>query len=273
MILFPNCKINLGLHVIRKRTDGFHDIKTIFYPVALYDALELVPNGVPTAGPLFTSSGLELDVAMENNICNKACQLLKKDYPQVSSDIHLHLHKAIPTGAGLGGGSADGAFTLLLLNKRYGLNLTEDQLIGYALQLGSDCPFFIKNKPCFASGRGERLEEVELDLSTYRILLVNPGIHVNTGQAFSGIRPWAGRPSLKEQIRKPVSEWKANLTNDFEDTVFRQHPAIAEIRDALYGAGAVYAAMSGTGSTVFGLFERTLQPELSFPSHYFIRFL
>ncbi|MGN6402335.1 MAG: 4-(cytidine 5'-diphospho)-2-C-methyl-D-erythritol kinase, partial [Flavisolibacter sp.] len=207
MISFPNCKINLGLHILQKRADGFHDLETVFYPVPLRDGLEIIQNASSQDEIIFTNSGLTIDVQPEDNICVKAYLLLKKDFPQLPAVI-MHLHKTIPSGAGLGGGSADGAFTLLLLNKKFNLGLHENQLIEYALQLGSDCPFFIINKPSYATGRGENLQETELDLSPYQIVLVNPEIHINTGWAFSQIVPNNERKPLKEVIALPVSEWR-----------------------------------------------------------------
>jgi 4-diphosphocytidyl-2-C-methyl-D-erythritol kinase len=270
MIVFPNCKINLGLHILRKRADGFHDLETIFYPVNLQDALEVVQNTSPTSDIQFNTSGLAIDSLTEENICFKAYRLLKKDFPELPS-IKMHLHKVIPSGAGLGGGSSDGAFTLTLLNKKFNLDLTEDQLINYALQLGSDCPFFIKNKPCLATGRGEKLEEVDWNLSNYKIVLINPGIHVHTGKAFSKITSSDKRTSIKEVIRKPVEEWRGVLKNDFEEIVFAEHPEVKEIKERLYRQGAVYASMSGSGSSVYGLFEKNVELQFDFPAHYFVK--
>jgi 4-diphosphocytidyl-2-C-methyl-D-erythritol kinase len=181
----------------------------------------------------------------------------------------MHLHKAIPSGAGLGGGSSDGAFTLILLNRKFRLGLSENQLINYALQLGSDCPFFIKNKPCYATGRGENLQEIELDLSNYKMVIVNPEIHVDTKHAFSKIQPFDQRTSIQESIQKPVAQWKDVLKNDFEKTVFVEYPEIKLIKEKLYDQGAVYASMSGSGSTVYGLFEKNADIRFNFPSYYF----
>jgi 4-diphosphocytidyl-2-C-methyl-D-erythritol kinase len=270
MIVFPNCKINLGLHILQKRADGFHDLETIFYPVALQDALEIVQN--PSASPTiqFNTSGLRIDSLPSENICFKAYQLLKEGFPELAA-VQMHLHKVIPTGAGLGGGSSDGAFTLLLLNKKFNLGLSEDQLIDYALKLGSDCPFFIKNKPCYATGRGERLEEVELNLSPYKIVLVNPQIHIDTGKAFSKIGPSNQRTSIKEVIQEPIEKWKELLKNDFEEVIFAEHQEVKSIKETLYSQGAVYASMTGSGSSVYGLFNKNAQPQFSFPEYYFFR--
>ncbi|MFZ1454383.1 MAG: 4-(cytidine 5'-diphospho)-2-C-methyl-D-erythritol kinase, partial [Ferruginibacter sp.] len=204
MVSFPNCKINLGLHILGKREDGFHNLETLFYPVPFKEALELIPS--LNSAIEFTATGLAVDGNTSDNLCVKAYHLLKKDYPEIPA-VKIHLHKAIPLGAGLGGGSADAAFMLKLLNEKFKLQLSTDQLINYALQLGSDCPFFIINKPCYATGRGEVLEETTLDLSAYKIVLINPGIHINTGWAFSNITPALPVKSIKEIIQQPINSW------------------------------------------------------------------
>jgi len=271
LVSFPNAKINLGLHIIGRRADGFHDLETVFCPVPLHDALEIVQLTKPGENPQFSSTGIEITGADSDNLCVRAYLLLKKNFPGLPS-VQMHLHKTIPLGAGLGGGSADAAFTLLLLNRKFNLDLQQQQLRDYALQLGSDCPFFIVNKPCFASGRGELLQEIELELSGYKIVLINPSIHINTGWAFSKIEPLAGRPSVADLIRLPAAQWKENLKNDFEVPVFEAYPELKEIRDKLYQAGAVYTSMSGSGSTIYGIFPST--PKLpEFPVHYFIKLL
>ncbi len=272
MILFPNCKINLGLQILRRREDGFHDLDTVFYPLPLQDALEVIRNPSPTTDIEFVGTGLTVQGVPSDNICVKAYRLLKTDFPDMPP-VKMHLHKTIPMGAGLGGGSADGAFTLLLLNKKFNLGMTEETLIGYALQLGSDCPFFIKNIPCYATGRGEMMEPVTLDLSRYRFVVVNPGIHVNTGWAFSQLTPFADRASVREIIQLPAEEWRGKLINDFEEPVGRHYPEIAAIKERLYQQGAVYASMTGSGSTVFGIFLNSMKPSLSFASTYFVRTL
>lgn len=269
MILFPNCKINLGLHITSKRPDGFHNLQTFFYPVPLTDALEIVTSENKKEDLEFKLSGARIEGAADN-ICTKAFYLLKKDFPQLPP-VKMHLHKAIPIGAGLGGGSADGAFVLLLLNQKYNLQLSDLQLWQYALQLGSDCPFFIKNVPCLASGRGEELQPMPLDLFSYKIILVNPGIHINTGWAFSQLQPKEPTTPLAQIIQLPVNEWKEKLLNDFELPIFEQHPAIKNLKEDLYAAGAVYASMSGSGSTVYALFEKQKETTFSFPPHYFIK--
>jgi len=264
MVVFPNCKINLGLNITRKRTDGYHDLETVFYPIGLKDALEIIRSDEQS----FTITGLPVDGNDEDNLCSKAYRLLKKDFPDLPP-VSVHLHKAIPMGAGLGGGSADGAFMLLLLNKKFQLQLSEEQLINYALQLGSDCPFFIINKPSFATGRGENMVAVDLDLSAYKIVLVNPGIHVSTKEAFSKLTPSIPPKSIQQIIEQPLSTWKDELMNDFESSVFALYPQIEEIKNRLCKAGALYASMTGTGSTVFGIFESTKVTNLSFPENYY----
>lgn len=268
MIVFPNCKINLGLQILNKREDGFHDLETVFYPVPFRDALEIIPNN--NTETEFTGTGLTVDGNDADNLCVKAYQLLKKDFPQLPA-VKIHLHKTIPMGAGLGGGSADAAFMLKLLNNKFKLNLSTPQLLNYALQLGSDCPFFIINKPCFATGRGEILEEVPVDLSAYKIVLINPGIHINTGWAFSNITPAPSKKSIKAIIHQPIASWKDELINDFENSVFAAHPQIKEIKEILYSHNAIYAAMSGSGSTVFGIFETVFDAKPFANKNYFIK--
>jgi 4-diphosphocytidyl-2-C-methyl-D-erythritol kinase len=272
MISFPNCKINLGLHILQKRKDGFHDLETIFYPIPLRDALEIIQHPSPSTDIDYSSSGLPVEGNTSDNICVKAYQLLKQDFPQLPA-IKMHLHKVIPMGGGLGGGSADGAFTLVLLNRKFNLGLQEQQLIDYALRLGSDCPFFIKNTPCYATGRGEQLEAIDLTLSGYKFIIVNPGVHINTGWAFSQITPVLNRPSLKEVIFQPIRNWREHLKNDFEKPIIERHPLIGSCIKTLYDAGAVYAAMTGSGSTVFGIFAADSIPQFSFPAHYFVKIL
>ena len=266
MVVFPNAKINIGLQVVGKRADGYHDLETIFYPVRLKDALEVIdqPDDA-SADVLYSHSGHPVDVSTTDNLCSKAFHLLKQDFPLLPA-VNIHLHKNIPMGAGLGGGSADAAFMLSLLNNKYQLGLSHDQLISYALTLGSDCPFFILNKACFATGRGEKLEALQLDLSSHRILVVNPGIHINTGLAFKKIIPARPRFHLQEVIGYPVIEWRTYITNDFETPVFKEFPVIKHIKDQLYDAGAVFALMSGSGSTVYGIFNHTEIPDLKFLS-------
>lgn len=266
MVQFPNCKINIGLNIVAKRTDGYHDLETVFYPVAIKDALEVIRSTETT----FQVSGLAVAGNEEDNLCLKAYRLLKQDFPELPQ-VSIHLLKAIPMGAGLGGGSSNGAFMLSMLNKKFQLQLTNEQLINYALQLGSDCPFFIINSPCFATGRGEKLTPVHVDLSAYRLVVVNPGIHVSTKEAFSKLTPKTPAKPVQEAIEQPVDTWRKNIVNDFEEAVFRLYPEIKEIKTTLYSAGAIYASMTGTGSTVFALFEASSIPDFLFPGHYYIK--
>jgi len=254
MIVFPNAKINLGLNIVARRQDGFHNIETIFYPVkGLCDILEIVPIPNQDIAISFKQTGLTLNEPDENNLCVKAYHLLNSytELPKVA----VHLHKQIPFGAGLGGGSADGAFTLSTLNNLSPNPLSKDKLLEVALKLGSDCPFFIHNQPCFAKGRGEIISPIDLDLSGLYILLVNPGLHVNTGKAYSLSKPKQPEKSLEVLIKNDANSWVDSIKNDFEEVVFDIHPKIGYIKDNLYKMGAFYASMSGSGSTVFGLFK------------------
>jgi 4-diphosphocytidyl-2-C-methyl-D-erythritol kinase len=265
MIVFPNAKINLGLRITSKRSDGYHNLDTVFYPINLKDALEIITDPDASANDVtFTSSGLNIPGSATSNLCIKAYQLLKIKFPELPA-IQMHLHKNIPMGAGLGGGSADGAFTLQLLNEKFKLNISEEELIELALSLGSDCPFFIKNTPVHATGRGEIMQPTSVDLSNYKIALVLPGIHVSTALAFNGCPISSSVQTCDTITQQPVEKWKDQLINDFEQTVFRNYPALATIKAQLYDAGAVYASMTGTGSTIFGIFNHT--PELN---HIFI---
>ncbi len=270
MVNFPNCKINLGLNIINKRPDGYHDLETVFYPIAIKDILEIITDQHQneSGNIIYTASGIKVDGELSNNLCCQAYLLLKKDFPQLPS-IKMHLHKRIPMGAGLGGGSADAAFTLTLLNQKYQLGLNQEQLIDYALQLGSDCPFFIINKPCLGKGRGEQLSEIDIDLSNYQFLIVNPGIHISTAWAFSKIKPSRALYPIEETIFLPIGQWKSMLMNDFEEPVICEYPEIREIIHQLYQSGAVYASLSGSGSTVFGIYPKgpIIQPK--FPKQYF----
>jgi 4-diphosphocytidyl-2-C-methyl-D-erythritol kinase len=265
VILFPNCKINLGLHVIRKRDDGYHDLETVFYSLPLHDALEIVRSEAGNVD--FHVSGLVVNGKPEDNLCIKAYGLIKKDFPQLPA-IQMHLHKAIPMGAGLGGGSSDGAFTLQLLNEKFQLNISQEQLLDYALRLGSDCPFFIINKPCIATGRGELMQPVSLDLSLYSFLLVHPGIHISTGWAFSQLTPATPPQSLAIVIQQPVTTWSSSLKNDFETPVLQHHPELKAIKEKLYQAGALYASMSGSGSCFYGIFPKGNIPAITWPDGY-----
>lgn len=249
MILFPNAKINIGLDVIRKRDDNYHDLETIFYPVTLCDILEL---NIAEKTEL-TITGTEIEGNTDNNLVIKAYRLLAANF--TIPPIRFHLHKQIPTGAGLGGGSSDAAFTLIGLNKLLNLNLDKTALVEFASQLGSDCPFFILNHPVFAEGRGEIFSSVNITLGNLSIVLIKPPLEVSTAQAYSGIKPVSPLFPLKQAIEKPVDQWRNFVFNRFEDNIFRLFPEIEEIKTSLYRHGALYASMSGSGSTVYGLFS------------------
>ncbi len=272
MVSFPNCKINFGLHVIDKRKDGFHNIESIFFPVALHDAVEIIDSPESVKLIDYSQTGLSISGELQDNLCIKAYKLLKNDFPKIPA-IKMHLHKAIPMGAGLGGGSADAVSVLKLLNTKFNLNLSGKQLIQYALTLGSDCPFFVDNKPCFATGRGEILEEIPINMTSYKMLLVNPGIHIATGWAFSQVKFRKERQSLKECISLPVAKWQETIYNDFEEPVFALYPEIAEIKSAMTESGALYTSMSGSGSTIYGIFEKKWIPSIKFPAHYFLKWV
>ena len=252
MVVFPNCKINIGLNVIHRRTDGFHDIETVFYPVPWTDILEIIASETDE----FIFEGIKIDCRLEDNLCYKAFRLLKNDFNLPA--IKLFLYKNIPQGAGLGGGSSDAAFVLTTLNKLFSLHLTEDQLMEYASKLGSDCAFFIRNQAAFATGKGEILSPVQPDLKDHYLLIVKPPVHVSTVDAFKLIVPVVPENSLRETIQLPVSEWRSSVKNDFEQPVFSLHPELKTIKEKLYDLGAVYASMSGSGSAVYGLFDRKI---------------
>lgn len=235
----------MGLQILSKRADGYHEIETAFYPISLCDVLEIIPSNILS----FSSTGI--DIPGKGNLCLDAYQLLKEDYDIPA--VQIHLHKIIPIGAGLGGGSSDAAFTLIGLNKIFNLKLSNTQLKIYALQLGADCPFFIENKPMLAQGIGEELTAIELNLSEFYIVVVKPDVHVSTAMAYAGVVPQETVNSVKTLLKAPISEWQ--LKNDFEPSVFAQFPVVERIKNLLYQEGAVYASMTGSGSAVFGLFR------------------
>lgn len=252
MICFPNAKINLGLTITDRRADGYHNLESVIYPIRLHDALELVESDELS----FTSSGLAIPGNTDSNLCVKAYHLLAADYSL--PPVHIHLHKHVPIGAGLGGGSADAAFFLKLMNDKFELGLSVAQLETYAGLTGADCPFFIKNKPAFATGIGDQLQEISLDLSAYYLVLVTPDVHISTAEAYRGVKPATPIYSLLESIQKPVSVWKNFIVNDFEKHVFEAYPQIRALKSSLYEAGAMYATMTGSGSSVVGIFEKPL---------------
>jgi len=269
VVIFPHCKINLGLYVTGKRADGYHNIETVFYPIPFRDCLEVIHDANARDGIEFSSSGIPVPMDPDQNLSTRAYLLLKKDFPSLPA-VRMHLHKCIPTGAGLGGGSADGAFALTLLNSKFHLGLDVSALSRYALTLGSDAPFFLQTEPCIGTGRGEELQEVKINLAGFRMLLVNPGIAVSTAWAFSTIQPRQPLHAIREIISSPVESWKSGLANDFEKPVFEKYPAVAAIKKRLYEAGAVYASMSGSGSTVYGIFKTEI-PKIEFDPHYLVK--
>ncbi len=265
MIVFPSCKINIGLHILAKRADGFHDIETIFYPVnGLSDILEIIPNH---SGNSFEQRGILFE-NRGNNLIEKACLLLQKKYK--FSPVDMYLYKNIPVGAGLGGGSSDAAFTLKLLNTIFNLGLNTSQLKQYAAQLGSDCPFFIDNLPALGTGRGDNLSFCSVpQLAGKYIVIIKPNISISTAEAYKNCKPVQRNISLKEIISNPLSSWNGLLENDFEKTIFSDFPELLKIKESLYRQGAEYASLSGSGSALFGIFS--VQPSFpNFEKDYFI---
>lgn len=268
MIVFPRCKINLGLHITGKRNDGFHALESVFLPIDYTDALEVIENKEEKPGKyVFSHTGIEVPGADETNSVIQAYRELSKRFGLPA--VKIHLHKVIPIGAGLGGGSSNGAAMLVLLNDKFKLNLAQKELLEMAAMLGSDCPFFIIDQPCYVTGRGELLEPYSIDLSNYFMVLVNPGIHSSTAQAFAAITPKSAAMDIREICRLPVKDWKGKLINDFEAGLIHIYPEINTIIHRMYSEGALYSAMTGTGSTVFGIFEKD-PGELYFPSNYWV---
>ena len=286
MICFPNAKINIGLHIVSRRRDGYHDLETLFYPIGLKDALEIIPakegeispqinpaelaetstTTTATEGYRFFQTGIPIAGAVEENLVVKALHLVARE--RTIPLIDIHLLKKIPSGAGLGGGSSNAAFMLQLLNNNFSLGLSNDELAGMAATLGADCAFFIRNQPALASGIGDVLEPFDLDLSGYFLLLVKPDISIATKEAYSLVTPKIAELSLREIVKKPVSEWKEWLKNDFEPVIFKKYPEIYRIKKQLYDLGAVYASMSGSGSSVYGLFREEPEWQNSFREHF-----
>ena len=266
MISFPGCKINLGLQVIAKRSDGYHDIASVMYPVPIRDILEIVPLK-KTDETIFTTSGLTIPGSDRDNLCLKAFNLLK-DIFQLPP-VHIHLHKCIPMGGGLGGGSSDGAEMIKLLNQLFELKIGIDDQKKFAEKLGSDCPFFIENSPQYATGTGTTLTPIDINLKGYYLVLLNIGIHVSTKEAYSGISLNKKTQDLRELLKRDVTTWRNQLTNDFEISVFKRNPQLEEIKSNLYNQGALYASMTGSGSTMFGIFKEA--PNLKSPENGFLR--
>ncbi len=260
MVSFPPCKINLGLHVIRKRPDGYHDIETCFYPLPWTDVLEVIPSSQLQ----FFSTGNVIAGATRDNLCVRAYEALKLEYniPAVS----IHLHKIIPTGAGLGGGSSDGAYTLRMLNSIFNLQLSQGELKKFAMNLGSDCAFFLDEKPMLGKGRGEELSPLDFTMKNKFVVLVKPDVSVSTAQAYAGVVPLAPLVSISEVLKRPIEEWNGNLENDFEVSVFDAAPQIGALKRKMTSLGAQYAAMSGSGSAVYGIFEKPISLPEEFTS-------
>jgi 4-diphosphocytidyl-2-C-methyl-D-erythritol kinase len=257
MLLFPNAKINLGLSIVERRPDNFHNINSIFYPIPMKDAVEAVVDTNLGRGEIqFTSSGLNIPGHTDSNLCVKAYQMLHDTNPLPG--VKAHLHKLIPMGAGLGGGSSDAAFFIHILDEICQIGLSMEQKLEFAARLGSDCSFFIQNKPAFCYSRGELFEPVSLNLTGYWLVLVYPPIHIGTKEAYAGVIPQKAKFDLKSLEKLPVEEWKEVVINDFEASIFPQYPLLKELKEELYNLEASYASMSGSGSTVFGLFKKSI---------------
>jgi 4-diphosphocytidyl-2-C-methyl-D-erythritol kinase len=254
MIVFPKAKINLGLRITGKRNDGYHNIETVFYPVSLCDALEFVVSPDKVGKDILTVTGIPVGVTPEENIVMKAVSKLREKYS--FPWLRIHLHKAIPHGAGLGGGSSDAGCMLKSINRHFSLLIDGNELKSIALDIGSDCPFFIYGDPAYASGRGEILEPISPVLSGYYLMLANPGVGINTMEAYQNCRPESPLTSLLLLTVRDISEWRDSIFNDFEEYAFQEYPVIRRIKDDLYGAGALFSSMSGSGSSVYGIFSK-----------------
>lgn len=256
MVCFPNAKINIGLHILDKRSDGYHNIETVFYPAGLTDILELVEDKSLDNGMCeLKVTGLHLLGSAEENLVNKTYKLLNRK--MILPGVRIHLHKIIPQGSGLGGGSSDAAFMLQLLNKNFRLGLEAEEMEEMISEIGSDCPFFIRNKPVFAFERGNRLSGISLNLRGHFLLIVVPDIRVNTKDAYGMISPLKQAQALQDVVKQPPETWKERVTNEFEKSVFTKFPEIRQIKEKMYNLGAIYASMSGSGSAVYGLFQES----------------
>jgi 4-diphosphocytidyl-2-C-methyl-D-erythritol kinase len=253
MVVFPKAKINLGLRITGKRNDGYHNIETVFYPVSLCDALEFVVSAPQDGKDILTVTGIAVGVSSEDNIVMKAVMKLREKYS--FPRLRIHLHKAIPHGAGLGGGSSDAACMMKSLNRHFSLSIGNNELKALALEIGSDCPFFIDGDPAFASGRGEILEPINHVLSGLYLMLLNPGVRINTSEAYRNCRPEIPADSLLQFASLDITKWRGHILNDFEEFAFKKHPVIKQIRDDLYSTGALFSSMSGSGSSVYGIFS------------------
>jgi 4-diphosphocytidyl-2-C-methyl-D-erythritol kinase len=257
MIIFPKAKINLGLHITGKRPDGYHNIETVFYPVSLNDALEFVSITESVNTDILTLTGLNTGIDPKDNLVFKTVKKLHEKYS--FPYLNIHLHKAIPIGSGLGGGSSDAALILLTINKFFGLLIDDQELKEISLELGSDCPFFIVGEPAFATGRGNILKPVPHVLSGYYLVLINPGIEISTKEAYQNCRPKNHSISLLQLINRPIAEWNELILNDLEDFAFNRHPIIGKIKKELHNLGALFSLMSGSGSSVYGIFREKIK--------------
>ena len=258
MVFFPNAKINIGLRITGKRPDGYHDIETIFYPVGLSDALEFVISDQQDKTDILQVTGIDTGSSPDINLVIKTVQRVRKE--KVFPVLKIHLHKAIPVGAGLGGGSSDAACMLKVLNRHLGLNIDYQLIKSMALELGSDCPFFIDCVPSVATGRGEILNPVKPFLSGYYLVIINPGVRINTAEAYLHCKPETPLTSLSDLIERPVIEWKGLILNDFEYFAFRKYPVLEDLKEELYKSNALFSLMSGSGSSVYGIFS--MKPDL-----------
>lgn len=266
MIIFPIAKVNLGLNVVERRPDGYHNLQTVFYPVGIQDALEIFPMAEDFPSEVdcdIKVSNIPIEGDEQRNLVVRAYQLLKQDFPNLPR-LHVHLYKGIPTQAGMGGGSSDASAMLRLLNTSFQLNLSDEKLISYASKLGADCAIFILNRPAYAEGIGEKLYPMDVDLSGWYMAVVRPDIPVPTKEAFARIKPHFPQKCCRDIVMQPVETWKEELVNDFEESVFTLHPELAAIKERLYQLGATYAAMSGSGSALFGLFRQPIDLRSSF---------
>ena len=254
MVSFPNAKINLGLQILRKRTDGYHDISSVFYPIKWADILEIIPS----ESFQFTSSGLEIPGNPSQNLIVKAYELIRTDFLDKVKPVAIHLHKIIPMGAGLGGGSADASFTLKMLNELFSLELTTTELENYARKLGSDCAFFIENKPVYCFHKGDEFAASLVSLAGKTLVVINPMIHISTAEAYQHAMPTEAPVLVNQLIQQPMDTWKNQLANDFEKGLSAKYPLIAQLKEKLYEEGAIYASMTGSGSTLYGIFEQPI---------------
>lgn len=262
MVVFPNAKINIGLNIISRRDDGYHNIESIMVPIPWRDVLEVVPAKGPNS--TLTTTGREVNCEVEKNLVMKAYRAMEKQYQLPAVDIYLH--KIIPDGAGLGGGSADAAFTILALNELFSLNATKEDLAQIAAKIGADCPFFIYNTPKLATGIGTDFSDINIDLNGYKIVVIKPQVSVPTAQAYAGVTPCVPTTPLSSLISLPIDQWQKAIKNDFEKSIFPLHPIINDIKQQLIDMGADYASMSGSGSAIYGIFKGDKLAEENIPS-------